>query len=174
MNKEFGDLCARIKKMKNNPNDFREMELIVNYAKTVEQAVAASHLYFVDKRITSEDFPVDQEKLGTTEKIVIKLFPALRNISSKDAVALMAESGFRPATVMELAALAFSHPRLQRYYFIVALGSSIFDAKYNDFFVPCLRSCASGREMGLVKSDYPWGLNWGNIEFLGVKLETNN
>lgn len=137
--------------------DFFEGPLLVDYSKTIEEAVAAGHYRRVESLINSENFLVDPKKLGKKEKLTFKLFEG----SAKEVVNDMEKQGFYPGGIMELAAFGFQYPRLQRRYSIVALDSS-------GQGVPCLRTRGSDREIVLVsfESKKP---TWEIFVFLGIK-----
>jgi hypothetical protein len=95
----------------------------VDYAKTVEQAIANCKFDYCNFNITTENFLIPPEIVGTKVEVFGKLLHFKHDIASEDAISEMDKDEFRPATLMELLALIATHPELQREFPIIALGS---------------------------------------------------
>ena len=139
--------------------DFFEGPLLVDYSKTIEEAVAAGHYRRVESSINSENFPIDPKKIGKKEKLIFKLFKG----NVEKIAADMEKEAFYPGGIMELAAFGFQYRRLQRRYSIAALDSSVIGQG-----VPCLRTRGSDREMALVSFENKKP-TWEIFVFLGIQ-----
>jgi len=142
-----------------------EIKLTIDYAKTIEQAIADGRYGWVNSNITAENFPVSVEMAGKKIEVSAKLFHSNRDISSEDAMSKMDKAGYRPATLMELLVFGFLFPGLQRQFLIVALGSVWSDAG-GGRRVPYLGVIGSK-----CKLDLDWfGGDWdARSRFLGVR-----
>lgn len=117
----------------------------VDYAKTVEEMVAAGKYDWKNRDITSKNFPV---KAGESGPVEVYLIHFDRRMSSDDAIKEMDRMGFRPAELPYLLAFGAKNPDEQRKYPILALGS-VWRYSYGRRFVPELWSGGSGRHLSL-------------------------
>lgn len=142
-----------------------EIKLTVDYTKIVEQSIAAGKYDWKNSDITAKNFPISLEMIGKKVEVSAKLFHFNRGISSDDAISEMDKDGYRPATSMELLALGYQYPELQRQFPIVALGSVWHDADLSRC-MSCLLVGGSGRGL-----DLGWfGSGWdARYRFLGVR-----
>ncbi len=142
-----------------------EITLIVDYTKTVEQAITDGNYDWQNSNITAENFPISLEMIGKTMKVSAKLFNFNHDISSDNAVSEMDKVGYRPAALMELLAIGLLFPELQRQFPIVALGS-IWRVVDGFRYMPCLD--ADDSERGL---DLSWFVGGGGTHgrFLAVR-----
>ncbi|MEI6836066.1 MAG: hypothetical protein WCK59_04495 [Candidatus Falkowbacteria bacterium] len=142
-----------------------EIELTVDYGRTLEQAIADGNYDWNHGDISSENFPISPEMLGQKVEIKTKLFRFNRDISSNDVISEMDKAGYRPATLMELLALGILFPELQRQFPIVALGYVWHWARVGRF-VPFLyvNDYKRGLNLSFVAGD--WGTRY---RFLGVR-----
>jgi len=120
-----------------------EIKLVVDYTKTLEQAIADGKYDKKNENINDKNFPVSPKMIGKKIEVSAKIFPFNCQTSSEDVIFEMSKVGYRPATLMELLVLGCLYPELQRQFTIIALGS--IQLTYTDFksvahyrFVPCL------------------------------------
>lgn len=143
-----------------------EIVLIVDYNKTIKQAIADGRYDQKNGNITAENLPISKEMVGTGTVVYAKLFHFNRHISSDDAISKMDEAGYRPANLMELLTLGILFPESQRQFLIVALGS-IWRDSHDDPCVPLLNITKSKRELDLGWFNESW---WNaNYRFLAIK-----
>lgn len=114
-----------------------EIELIVDYTKTIEQAIAEGKYNIAAFEINEKNFPVAPDLIG--KKVIVKsrLFNFERELITEHVIWEMKQVAYRPANLMELAAFGAARPELQRLITITAFGSRWMD---NDGYynVPCL------------------------------------
>jgi hypothetical protein len=135
--------------------------VLVDETKTVEEQVK-DKFDWVNENITSKNFP-KPAKGQKLEKEVF-LFHFGKNMSSEAVIAEMDKSGYKPATIWDLLALALKEPNLQRKFWIVALGSSC--ELGGDRSVPCLDEGSNERRLSLIYSGDEWR---GSGRFAGVR-----
>ena len=145
-----------------DPNGFT---LTVDYSKTLEEAIDAGKYDLVNDHINNENFPVSPEIIGEKINISGKLFHFDRQISSNDVIAKMDKEGYRPATLMELLTLGILFPDLQKWFPIIALGSSWLRT-INDPHVAVLNFINKKRWLFLANSHAGWR---AYSRFFGVK-----
>ncbi len=153
---------VQIKKVVDTAN---EITLIVDYTKTIDQAIDDGNYDWENYKITAKNFPVSPEMIGKKVEVTTKLFHFNYQISSKDAISEMGKNGYRPANLRELLALGFIFPELQRQFPIVALGS-IFHRIFLPNCVPVLDVPISQRELYLCWFTGVWA---PRFSFLGVR-----
>ena len=142
-----------------------DIKLIVDYTKTVEQAVADCEFNFANSDINAKNFPISLEMIGTKVEISSKLYHFNRGMGSEDVIKEMDKENCRPAVLMEALALAAAHPELQKQFPIIALGSVWCDSS-GSRQVPYLGVGAYDRKLYL--DDF--GLDWAaRCRFLGVR-----
>ena len=146
-----------------NPTD--EMELVIDYTKTLGQAIADGNYDWKNSDINTKNFPISPEMIGKKVEVSAKLFHFNRNISSEDAISEMDKAGYRPATLMELLVLGFLFPELQKQFPIIALGSFWRNA-CDDRYVPYLSVDGSERWLDL---RWFWGDWIAYYRFLGIR-----
>lgn len=120
-----------------------KIKLVVDYTKTLDQAIAEGNYDVKDCDINDKNFPIPIKMLGEKVEVYSKLFHFDNRLSSEEIISKMSDAGYRPATLMELLVLGFLFPELQNQFSIIALGS--IQLTYHDFktirhyrFVPCL------------------------------------
>jgi len=142
-----------------------EITLVVDYTKTVEQAIADGKYDWKNGDVTAKNFPISPEMVGKKVEVATKLFHFNRDISSEDVISEMDKDGYRPATLMELLVLGCLFPELQRQFPIVALGS-VWRIACGDRYVPCLDVIGSERRLSLDWFGYGWSAHY---RVLGVR-----
>lgn len=151
-----GDLVVKAKEIVANV-----IQVLVDYGRSVEDAVMAGKYNWTNENITSKNFPTEQS--GKTETI-IKLVHFNKVMSTDAVLRAFDEQNLRPATLPELLAIGEQYPELQREFPIVELGSVwVGPGGYRD--VACLSR--GGAERGL---DRDWcGGGWiGGCRFAAV------
>lgn len=149
-----------------NVDNFEEINILVDYSKTVEQAVIDGNYDWKNSSINSKNFSTPLELLGKKIEVFVKLFHFDRNIKAKEAIHKITKAGYRIPTMMELLALGETYPELQRNFVIVALGP-VWHGPGIFRFVPGLDSFAFERRVSL----YLFGGNWpAKYRFVGVKI----
>lgn len=144
---------------------FGEILLIIDYAKTIEQAIADGKYDGKNQNITDKNFPIAPELAGKRIEASARLFHFDRDISSDDAIAEMGKDGYRPATLMELLVLDVMYPELHRQFSIIALGS-VWCLAEGIPLVPCLEVFGTKREFYLCQFVRDWR---PLFYFLGVR-----
>ena len=138
------------------------INLTVDYAKTIEQAVADGNYDCASKHITTKNFPFafPLNMIGKKVEVFVNEFHFNRLISSKDAISEMEKKGFRPANIYEIMAFVQDNPKFP----VVALGSVC--QLHQSLFVPAIFMDGSERNIAL----YGWSGGWFNYyRFLGVR-----
>lgn len=153
--------------MKTNSEEIQkdEINLTIDYAKTVEQIIADGKYDWSNRDVASKNFPISTEMIGQKIEVSAKLFHFNLYISSDEAVSEMDKAGYRPATLMELLTFGILFPELQRQFPVAALGSIWSDARLIRF-VPLLKAFDYGRELSLYWHDDGW---LAYFRFLGVR-----
>jgi hypothetical protein len=108
----------------------KKFNLKVKYRKIVDMIDAAGLAKLGQgSYISSIAFlnPQEEKLLGKEIELKAKIFDFKKDISSKDALKELDKKGYRPATLIELLALAEVYPDLQKKFSIVSLhlGSSV-------------------------------------------------
>ena len=116
-------------------------------ALTLSQLIKANKFTYVNKDIITKNFP-PQGKIEEVELIDFK-----KALTTDEAIKLLAEQGFRPATIYEL--LTWSQKNWNGKDWIVALGS-VWRSADGDRYVVCLGSDASGRDLSLRWVEDDW------------------
>jgi len=147
------------------PAKSKRISFIVDYTKTVDQAIADGEYGWKNSDITAKHFPISPEMIGTKVEISGKLFHFNRGMSSEDVIKEMDKDGYRPAVLMEALALAAAYPELQRKFPIIALGS-VRHGSDGFRWVPCLRVDGRSRRLSLDYFDDDWN---ASCHFLGVR-----
>lgn len=111
-------------------------KVIVDYDRSVEEAIKAGKYDRINYEITSKNFPSNRK--GTVETEII-LFHPNRYILYKEVICELGKSEFRPAELPELLAFGATYPDVQRKFPVVALGS-IWQRPHSCGNVPCLYS----------------------------------
>ena len=142
-----------------------DIKLIVDYTKTVEQAVADCEFNFANSDINAKNFPISLEMIGTKVEISSKLYHFNRGMGSEDVIKEMDKENCRPAVLMEALALAAAHPELQKQFPIIALGS-VWRTFIGFRQVPYLDVNDDDRELDLSYFGDDW---WACCRFLGVR-----
>jgi len=93
----------------------------VDYTKSLSDMIEAGNYNRVNENITADNFPMEDK--GEHE-VKLEYYRFDATVTGEEALKLMDEAGFRPATLPELLAFGAAHPEEQRKFPIVALGSS--------------------------------------------------
>jgi Tfp pilus assembly protein PilZ len=139
--------------------------LVVDYAETLEQMIAAGRYDWVNSDITATRFPI----VGSgVKKFEFKLDHPNRNISSKDEVRRVLKidtaKPWMPAKIEHQLSFGKQFPEEQRKYPIVALGSVVKLSGHRR--VPGLWGNDAGRGLDL----FWWEGDWrGRCRFLLVR-----
>ncbi|MFA4942552.1 MAG: hypothetical protein WC564_02880 [Patescibacteria group bacterium] len=147
-----------------------KIKLIVDYSKTIDQAIDDGSYADIHFDITAENFPILNDVDGLPVAICGKLFHFNRDdISSEDAIKRMGRAGYRPAKIRELLALGAAHPELQMKFLIVALGSVFSPPKQSPSVdlrvVPALEVVSGRRKIGLLNFVGGWNIK---VLFFGI------
>jgi hypothetical protein len=141
-----------------------EIQLVVDYTKPLDIAIAEIKNDFVDDKINDKNFPLSQQLIGQNIEVSAKLFYSDWGISSENIIFKMDVAGYRPANLLELLVLGFLYPSLQKQFSIYALGSILLtndnlsqSGNYRSQachyrFVPCLDMFGK-RRLGLRSFD---------------------
>lgn len=97
--------------------------ITVNYDLSLSEMIKAGHYDWVNQHITSEHFPVNGTDIKEVVTELVHFNHFNRYMEFKDMLRELEELGLRPATIEELLAFGAKYPKLQRQFFIVALGS---------------------------------------------------
>jgi hypothetical protein len=97
-----------------------KVSVTVDYAKNLQDMVAAGRFDWVNSDITPKRFPIAGTGIVEFET---KVFHFDRSISSKNAVEAIKADGWEPARIEHLLAYGATYPDEQRQYPIIALGS---------------------------------------------------
>lgn len=102
--------------------------VFVDETKTVEQLLENYH-FLLTCDVCSNNFPL--LACGKVEEREVVLVDFGDSLSTEQALIMIHEGGYRPATVHEVLALSNAHPNLQRQSAIAALGSvCVQDGRY--------------------------------------------
>ena len=134
----------------------------VNYDQPVADAIAAGEYNWVNSDIIQKNFPTN--RTGKTE-CEIELVHFNRVVSTKEALAELDKRGLRPAELHELLALGAEHPKLQREFPIIGLGS-VWRSSSGGRGCPYLLGSGSKRGLGLRWVEDGWG---GSCRFAAVR-----
>lgn len=145
-----------------------EFTLTIDYNKTLEEMVAAGNYDVISDFITFEHFPIPIDMIGRTIRAYPRLFYFSVNTKSNDAIKVMAQAGYRPATLAELLALGAADPNAQTKFTIHALGSiwRSGSKKNPHFFAPCLCLFEGDRSLCCTDYDFTWP---AGDRFLGIR-----
>lgn len=136
--------------------DYPSYSVTVDYDQMVEQLVRNGQYDWVNRDITSRNFP--SRERGQVQ-LDIFLFNFDDEISSENILKEMDKLSFRSATLKELLALGAQHSNLQRKDLIVALGST-WRASAGRVDVPYLAGGESDRYLHLFWFDGDWYSSW--------------
>lgn len=149
-----------------------EIELTVDYAKTIEQVIADGKYDWKHEDITIKNFPISPKGIKEKEHLSAKLFQFTCDVSFDYVVREMDRAGYRPATLMELLVFGMLFHEPQNTLSIVALGS-IWNGAYARCYVPCIENMNSKR--GLSLACFAFRLGWFDQKcdtshrFLGIR-----
>jgi hypothetical protein len=116
----------------------------VDYSRSLKKMIDEGHYSEVHKDITPRNFRLSATGFRQIELTLVQ-FKYL--VAPLEAVMLMKEEGYRPATIEEILALGSQHPELQRRIPIVGLGSArVVESRR---WVPCLGGSESERTLTL-------------------------
>lgn len=108
--------------MENSITENGEILLKIDCNKKIKQLIAEGNYCWVSTA-NAKNLPASLEKVKEEIVLTTKLFRFKREISSQNAIKLMAREGYRPATLVELLVLGATYPKLQKDGPIIALGS---------------------------------------------------
>ncbi|MEI6835422.1 MAG: hypothetical protein WCK59_01190 [Candidatus Falkowbacteria bacterium] len=121
-----------------------DIELIVDYSKSVEQAISEGNYDIKESDINANNFPVDPELIGKTVKVKSRLFNFDEPLISQRVIREMDQVDYRPANLMEILAFGAARPELQRVITIIAFGSRWED--HDGYYcLPALHVCNNKR-----------------------------
>jgi hypothetical protein len=134
-----------------------ETQIIVNtavdYSRSLTKMIDDGHYDEVHRDITPRNFRLSARGFRQIELTLVQFkYP----VAPLEAVMLMKERGYRPATIEEILALGSQHPELQRSIPIVGLGSA--RVVENRRYVLCLGGSQSTRELGLAVIYRRWSI----------------
>ena len=95
--------------------------LVVDYARSLKDSIAAGSYDWVNSDITEEHFPAESEQGQKEQSFTLYHFG--KNTESDWVIAQMDKDGKRPATIRELLTFGEKNPELQRQFPIIALKS---------------------------------------------------
>lgn len=129
----------------------------VNYELSIEEAARLGGYNFINRDITSENFPTKPDGMIEKKSITVELVHFNREISTDDALHELDKMGMRPAELRELLAFGQTYPDIQRKFPVIALGS-FWQYRHSRYF-PFLFSGGSERDlrMGEEYKDEGWG-----------------
>jgi len=148
----------------------KEFNLKFKYRK-LEEMIKAGNFFHANGDITPTKFsdPKEKELLDRVIRIKAKIFDFKKDISSHDVLKELDKEGYRPATLIELLALAEIDPELQRQFSIVSLGSPWED--YDDHYtVPYIYTIDSERKLNLDDFLGDWSVHYC---FFAVRKDNN-
>jgi len=137
-------------------------KILVDFRKTLQEAIQAGKYDWVNSDITQDHFPVQG---GVQKEVEAVLFHFNRIVTSDQAISEMEKQGFRPATIEELLALGASYPELQKQFPILALGS-VWRHPSGSLYVPYLAWRGCGRDLHLHWLGHVWG---GHCRFVALR-----
>lgn len=132
-----------------NPDRSLDQPLVfpvtINLDMSLADMIKAGDYGWVNENIMAEHFPVEGEGEYSVE---LEYYRFDRAVRGAEAIKLLDEAGFRPATLAELLVFGATHPEEQRKFPIVAVGSS-WRVRDSNLYVPCLCGHSGGRSLGL-------------------------
>ena len=138
-----------------------QLTLSVDYSRSLEVMIAASHYDWKNDDITAKRFPVVGKGV---EQFEAKVFHFDRTMSSEAVVDAIKVDGWEPSKIEHLLAFGEKYPEEQRKYPIIALGSV---AEVRGFrSVPCLDRDDAERSLDLRWWDGGWD---DSCRFLAVR-----
>jgi hypothetical protein len=134
------------------PLGITKYDVEVDYGLTVAKAVKAGRYDYVNPNITAQNFPAKRsDKAATT----VELVHFDKYMPSDEAKAELDGMGLRPAELHELLVLGTTHPKLQRKFPIIALGS-VWQGPDGSRSVTFLDGYGSERYLYLSQVDSDW------------------
>ena len=137
--------------------------LVVDYAQSLAQMIAAGRYDYANSDITSGNFPTTAN--DGKQEVVVELAHFGRDMESDAVLKKFEARGLRAATLPELLAFGATYPEKQREFPIVALGS-VWQGRGGGRDVPCLDGGGSGRELDLDWDGHRW---FGSCRFAAVR-----
>jgi len=118
------------------------VNVAVDYSRSLREMIADGRYDEVHKDITPRNF-----RLSATgfRQVKLTLVQFKHPVAPLEAVVLLKEEGYRPATIEEILALGSQHPELQKHIPIVGLGSARVVG--NRRWVPCLGGSETERTL---------------------------
>ena len=136
--------------------------LVVDYAQSLAQMIAAGRYDYANSDITSGNFPTTAN--DGKQEVVVELAHFGRDMESDAVLKKFEARGLRAATLPELLAFGATYPEKQREFPIVALGS--VRRRDVDRVVPYLNGDGSKRLLYLSWIDNRWN---GRCRFAAVR-----
>jgi hypothetical protein len=129
------------------------VNVAVDYSQSLATMIDDGHYDDVHRDITPRNFRLSARGFRQIELTLVQFkYP----VAPLEAVMLMKERCYRPATIEEILALGSQHPELQRSIPIVALGAA--RVVENRRYVACLAGSQSARELGLAVIYKRWSI----------------
>jgi hypothetical protein len=127
--------------------------LAVDYSRSLTKMIDDGRYDEVHRDLTPRNFRLSATGFRQIELTLVQFkYP----VAPLEAVMLMKEEGYRPATIEEVLALGSQHPELQRRIPIVGLGSAhVVETRR---YVPCLGGSESARILTLVVIYRRWSI----------------
>lgn len=142
-----------------------EIKLVIDYDKSIKQAILEGRYDWKDGRISLDQLPYIPKNQRGKKEVFIKFFSFDTVRSLKEIILKMAEEGYYPGNFFELLAVGYSSPDLQRQFPIVGLGSVLHD-HLGHCFVPCLSTYGdTSRRLNAWPVD-DWTIRY---RFLGIR-----
>jgi|GEM_PF-4444247 len=104
-----------------------EIQLVVDYTKPLDIAIAEIKNDFVDDKINDKNFPLSQQLIGQNIEVSAKLFYSDWGISSENIIFKMDVAGYRPANLLELLVLGIFVSIFTKTIFYLCLGFNSAD-----------------------------------------------
>ncbi|HOZ53164.1 MAG TPA: hypothetical protein PK142_00620 [bacterium] len=145
----------------------QELVIKIDYNANFDDMIVRGGYVEVDRDINEKKFPKDSVALDSSCcvcDIFVKIFYFPNNCSTIDIIETMEDSGYRPASLLELLFFGEAYPNLQKTFPIVALGSISSGGR-----VAFLDFITFGRILNTIKADH----KWSNQSFLAIKVNND-
>lgn len=130
--------------------------LIVDYGRSVEDAVKLGRYGWASGDINTCNFPTKRKEREKTPDVAMELVHFNRVVSTDEALRELDRMGYRPAKLRELLAFGEKYPEVQREFPVVALGSSVWLNRFDERYFPCLDRIGSRRHLDLHRLEDNW------------------
>lgn len=158
----------KVEKIEKKLQKLKEEVFIVsiNYSKSLKELMLRGCYDWVNGGINERNFVLPAHLINQRVLVSSKLFNFNRLLSSEEAIYEMRKKGYRPATIFELLALGSKYKWLQRYFPIIALGST-WNLAIDVVKVPYLTATTNSRKLHLNSFQVKWPKK---CYFLGVSI----